>query len=304
MSRISLTLSRTVFLPVGSPPIGSVCDIRADIGKADIHVENGQIYCLGDLDILIDYMSFSPGGIGQLYTGHSTDQQSGEGREWQALLNLPFVMNEKTELAPDRAYEAAVGDLKWFMVAPRALEMEIQLFITEEQSAAEVAGAGGVTAKKRGGGWQMMNEEEREQAIAAGIPFDEEELPGPAEGMFDGEMMTQIVAGFSPTPEFPPEPEIVRIVFNEDAPIDEEGIKRAIAQAKAELAIKRAAQAGFSETVAVSPPAQPFAPVEQAAPSATRKARRSHGLPQLNIDAQNNDIDFTALNFNINVKIP
>ena len=118
MSRISLTLSRTVFLPVGSPPIGSVCDIRADIGKADIHVENGQIYCLGDLDILIDYMSFSPGEIGRLFSGHSADQQSDEGREWQALLNLPFVMNEKTNLASDRAYEAAVGDLKWFMVAP------------------------------------------------------------------------------------------------------------------------------------------------------------------------------------------
>ncbi|NLF80689.1 MAG: hypothetical protein GX572_05810, partial [Clostridia bacterium] len=120
------------------------------------------------------------------------------------------------------------------------------------------------------------------------------------------------------------EPEIIKIVFNEDAPIDEEGIKQAIAKAKAEAEAKRAAQALFSEENALTPepaameepvgpatavmqelpgPAPMAAPEIPAQPSG-RRIRRGHGLPQLAVETQNNDFELSELNFNINIKIP
>lgn len=79
MRQIYMTLLRTVFLPVGSPPIGSVRNIKADITKADIHVDNDQVYCLGEIDILIDYICFFPDAGKQIFADNPSDYPKGGG---------------------------------------------------------------------------------------------------------------------------------------------------------------------------------------------------------------------------------
>lgn len=108
MNKISMTLLRTVFLPVGSPPIGSVCEITADIGKADIHVEGEQVYCLGEMDIIIDYLSFSPNSGRHLFPDHADTYPGGGGKEWQAMINLPFALNETADLDAKAEYTASI----------------------------------------------------------------------------------------------------------------------------------------------------------------------------------------------------
>lgn len=164
MNKISMTLLRTVFLPVGSPPIGSVCEITADIGKADIHVEEKQVYCLGEMDIIIDYLSFSPNSGRHLFPDHADTYPGGGGKEWQAMINLPFALNETADLDAKAEYSASLGDIKWFMVAPRALEMEMEIVITVEIPA-RVSDNIRLNNKqlladkehKKDGGWQMVS---------------------------------------------------------------------------------------------------------------------------------------------------
>ena len=176
MNKISLTLLRTVFLPVGSPPIGSVCEIKADIGKADIHVEGEQLYCLGEMDIIIDYLSFSANSGRHLFPDQSDTYPGGGGREWQAMINLPFSLNERVDLAANAEYIASLRDLKWFMVAPRALEMEMEIIITEQTvttSNAQIPysirqdDAKRIKDKelKKDGGWQMVSISDMEKDV-------------------------------------------------------------------------------------------------------------------------------------------
>ncbi len=174
MNKISMTLLRTVFLPVGSPPIGSVCEITADIGKADIHVEGEQVYCLGELDIIIDYLSFSPNNGRHLFPDHADTYPGGGGKEWQAMINLPFALNETAALDSSAEYSAALGDIKWFMVAPRALEMEMEIVITVEMP---VRVQDNIKSnkqqlladkeQKKDGGWQMVSISDMETDMVA-----------------------------------------------------------------------------------------------------------------------------------------
>lgn len=174
MNKISMTLLRTVFLPVGSPPIGSVCEITADIGKADIHVEGEQVYCLGELDIIIDYLSFSPNNGRHLFPDHADTYPGGGGKEWQAMINLPFALNETAALDSSAEYSAALGDIKWFMVAPRALEMEMEIVITVE---IPVRAHDNIKSnkqqlladkeQKKDGGWQMVSISDMETDMVA-----------------------------------------------------------------------------------------------------------------------------------------
>ena len=174
MNKISMTLLRTVFLPVGSPPIGSVCEITADIGKADIHVEGEQVYCLGELDIIIDYLSFSPNNGRHLFPDHADTYPGGGGKEWQAMINLPFALNETAALDSSAEYSAALGDIKWFMVAPRALEMEMEIVITVEIPVRAYDNIKSnkqqlLTDKeqKKDGGWQMVSISDMETDMVA-----------------------------------------------------------------------------------------------------------------------------------------
>lgn len=111
------------------------------------------------------------------------------------------------------------------------------------------------------------------------------------------------------------EPEIVKIVFNDGPQPDEKEIQKAIAQAKAEAAATLAEPAASDnnvEAVAVSAEAEDneavaaMAPAENAAvpenAEKPKKVRRSHGLPRLLVDAQNNNVEISA--FNINIKLP
>ncbi len=348
MSQSSITLVRTVFLPMGSPPIGSVYEIRTDISKADINVESGQLYCMGDMDILIDYLSYAPDAGKQLFSAASNPYPQGRGKEWQALLNLPFVLNEKTTLPSSAVYKATVGKIKWFMVAPRALEMEMEIIISDEIVEQSLSNNASKEQKKDGGSpmlsindenneWEMTEtaSAEEEDAIA-NLSYEERPItttdtafedefahketvdnyipPGHAEAVDyeslaengiiaqgHAEAMDAMTVSLDDIPDLDTsdisslkssEPEIVKIVFNNDTPVNDEIIRAAVLQAKAELAIPAA-------------PVQEEAVTASAAPAALAKPKRKsrvHGLPQFALNTGDEDADNSA--FNINIKMP
>ena len=129
MAEMLLTLKRTVFLPKGSPGICTVREIKADISSHEITAEGGRIYCLGEVDLLIEYLSFAEGSQ---YPGYEAYEQrlKGGGVMWQALLTLPFELQEEGEIVCPPLAELTVGQLNWFMVAPHALEMEMGLTLS------------------------------------------------------------------------------------------------------------------------------------------------------------------------------
>ena len=110
------------------------------------------------------------------------------------------------------------------------------------------------------------------------------------------------------------EPEIVKIVFNDGPQPDEKEIQKAIAQAKAEATAPAApvvsvndeesapvsAEAENDEAAAVMVSAEDAVTQDNA--EKPKKVRRSHGLPRLLVDAQNNNVEISA--FNINIKLP
>jgi len=84
MAEMVLMLKRTVFLPKGSPGICSIREINADINRFEVSAEDGRIYCLGEADLLIEYLSFAKGSQ---YPGYEDyEQQLADGGSmWQAL---------------------------------------------------------------------------------------------------------------------------------------------------------------------------------------------------------------------------
>lgn len=135
MAEILLSLKRTVFLPKGSPGIFSVNNIRVDIRNPDIKGENGKIFCLGDADILLEYLSQDPGSDlrpGIMVANESRGKTS-EPLPWQALLTLPFeLVNEGVMACPPLSL-LSIEDIKWFVVAPRAIELEVTIkLLTDE----------------------------------------------------------------------------------------------------------------------------------------------------------------------------
>ena len=147
MADILLLLKRTVFLPKGSPGIFSINDIKVDIRNPEIKGENGKIYCLGDCDILLEYLSQDTEkdikrGI---MLGEDAISKNSEPRPWQAMITLPFALAEEGEMVCPPLSQIEVTDVKWFVVAPRAMELEvtIKLLVEEDQlqASAEMEGA-------------------------------------------------------------------------------------------------------------------------------------------------------------------
>ena len=368
MSHIPVKLVRTVFLPNGSPPVGTVNRITADLVRADIHGAEGQLYCMGELDILIDYTAFSSADGRHLFSYDSSDR--GE-KPWQAFISLPFAFSE--ELTQDfcGVPHAELGDIKWFMVASRALEMEVNILIESEELNTDRKFAG---EKKNENGceWGKDGEEQLEYAdmMNKGVEDNEEifaqdtleTLSQSAEssedmpcekndGKQEEEAAEQYDAGSEQDKiasdaraECEPDnvireeknsasaessPEIVRIVFRDEALPDDVEIARAIAAAQAEkeaessaaeidagikeFSAKRdempEATANYKEEAVILTEVDNGSEAEEAVVSPAeviippaRKKRRSHGLPHLTVDAHNNKVEISA--FNINIKLP
>lgn len=116
MGETVFALSRTLFLPKGSPPILNIEELKIEVRKQEIVAEGGQLFCKGDIDILLDYLSQDENFV------------SG-GRSWQVLLSLPFeVQNEGYSACPPLC-DLQIAELDWFVVAPRALELNLQLLL-------------------------------------------------------------------------------------------------------------------------------------------------------------------------------
>ena len=162
MRQISTTLVRTVFLPAGSPPIGSIDHIQADLSNKDIFIEHQRMYCRGDLDVMVDYTSFPLDRGSHIFPEHCRPEQ---GRAWQALLNIPFALSEDIDCMMTEPLNIALGDINWFMVAPQALEMEVEILI----SGKEIADAPKTreNRQKKDGGWHMVSVEDMEREKAA-----------------------------------------------------------------------------------------------------------------------------------------
>lgn len=137
MAEFSLPLNRTVFLPAGSPGIGSLLRVSGDLREVRCGSAGGEVYCIGEADILVEYLSCS--GSGGLFSSRPPTDQSAGGSEWQALLSLPFQLCVSGDLPPEAAYRVNLGRLEWTMVAARALELEAEVIISYQATASDEA---------------------------------------------------------------------------------------------------------------------------------------------------------------------
>jgi len=130
MDEMIMPFHRTVFLPKGSPGISLINEIQADIRTQEITSDNGKIFCRGELDILIDYISQEAEEEKNRQGIFSGDEsQIPESIAWQALLTLPFCMTKKGSLPYAPLCKLHINTLEWQMVAPRALEMHMGILI-------------------------------------------------------------------------------------------------------------------------------------------------------------------------------
>ncbi|MGI5891438.1 MAG: LysM peptidoglycan-binding domain-containing protein [Bacillota bacterium] len=118
MAETIFVFKRTLFLPKGSPPILNVSDIKVEVRKGQIIEEKGNIFCSGDIDILLDYIS--------------QDQEDiSKGNPWQVFLSLPFELVEEGHSNCPPLCDLEIENLEWFIVAPRALELNLRLLLVK-----------------------------------------------------------------------------------------------------------------------------------------------------------------------------
>lgn len=133
MDKITLPIVRTVFLPKGSPGICTIKQITTDIRDPMISAADGQIYVSGEVDIVIDYLSYATDETAGRSSGFKDldEYMPGSGRLWQALLTLPFETTTTGLLNCSSNCELATGEIKWFLVSPHAIEMTMDLQLKE-----------------------------------------------------------------------------------------------------------------------------------------------------------------------------
>ena len=125
MAAIRIPFSRTVFLPDGSPPLGSLTDVQVELRDGSCGGADGQIWCRGELDLLVDYRSWPVSG------GASYAAAGETGEEWQALLTLPLFLTGPGAAPGDGATPELV-ELEWYAVGAAALELEGYCVLTPE----------------------------------------------------------------------------------------------------------------------------------------------------------------------------
>jgi hypothetical protein len=126
-----------------------VNDVIVDARIEELTAEGGQIFCRGELDILVDYTSYEEDdAAGQGLRSRMSGYMSGGGKLWQALLSLPFELTAPGELSCAPLCHVETGYVKWFMVAPRALEMEIGLsVVSAEENTKNQKNKGGIVVE-------------------------------------------------------------------------------------------------------------------------------------------------------------
>jgi len=136
MDKIILPIVRTVFLPQGSPGICTIKQITTDIRDSKISAENGQIFVSGEVDIIIDYLSYATDETSNRSSGFRDldEYLPGSGRLWQALLTLPFEVSTTGILTCSSNCLLVTGEIKWFLVSPHAIEMSMDLLLKEAVS--------------------------------------------------------------------------------------------------------------------------------------------------------------------------
>lgn len=168
MAELILPLTRTLFLPSGSPGLGSVEAVRGDLRELRCGSSDGETYCLGEADILVEYTASS--GSGGLFASDSRQQE--RPGSWQALLSFPFQLSGPGQLPAEAAYRVELGPLHWTMVAARAIELETSLSLSWPDQAAAPAQAEQGTA---GAVWPEPSPEPAAAAAAAAVITAEKE---------------------------------------------------------------------------------------------------------------------------------
>lgn len=159
MAELILPLVRTMFLPPGSPGIGSVQNVMGDIRDVRCGMSGGEVYCFGDADILIEYLSDARRN--ELFGESQSPPDYDNGvREWQAMLTFPFQLRGAGELPPGATYRVNFGPMDWRMITSRAIELETSIII-------ESAAAGEEP-------WQPGSGDERIQKGGEGNMADQE----------------------------------------------------------------------------------------------------------------------------------
>ncbi len=123
MAELILPLTRTLVLPGGCPGLGSVEAVRGDLRGVRCGSSEGEAYCMGEADILIEYTApLRPAGL--------FGEECGRPGSWQALLTFPFQLCGAGRLPRDHACRVELGPLNWTMVASRAIELETAVCIS------------------------------------------------------------------------------------------------------------------------------------------------------------------------------
>lgn len=168
MAELILPLTRTLFLPSGCPGLGSVEAVSGDLRGVRCGSSEGEAYCMGEADILIEYTA-------PLRPASLFGEECGRPGSWQALLTFPFQLCGTGDLPRDYACRVELGPLNWTMVASRAIELETTVCVSydlpeqeaPERTAPERTGAAaedGVICRGRRekereseGEWQMVS---------------------------------------------------------------------------------------------------------------------------------------------------
>lgn len=288
MAELILPLTRTLFLPIGCPSLGSVERVSGDLRDVRCGSSGGEAYCLGEADILIEYTaSLGPAGAA-----------GGRPCSWQALLSFPFQLSGRGDLPRDSACRVELGELDWTMVASRAIELETEVCVSYDlprEEAADIKTIQRTEKREREGGWQMvsLNEEgerptveivdlsgnaEQEkikqavtEALNASALAAQEAVAIHEAAMAEGSATAED-DGRQPEPKKPPAP------LPEPVPVPDQPYQAVAVEAEI---------------------AEPeILPPEEAPP---RPKRRFRGLPGLHVEAYDNDIDITA--FHISIKL-
>ena len=292
MAELILPLTRTLFLPIGCPSLGSVERVSGDLRDVRCGSSGGEAYCLGEADILIEYTA--PLGPASMAGG-----TGGRPCFWQAMLSFPFQLSGRGALPRDSACRVELGQLDWTMVASRAIELETEVRVSYDlprEEKAEIKTMQRTKKRESEGGWQMVSLNEEEERPAVEIV----DLSGNAEQ----EKIKQAVA------EALAAQEAVAVLETAEAEKvsakaedgDREEPKKSPVPlpepVPAPTLPYQAAAEAVAEAVDVELLEPEVLPPEEAL---SRPKRRFRGLPGLHVEAYDNDIDVTA--FHISIKL-
>ncbi|MDD2220853.1 MAG: LysM domain-containing protein [Clostridia bacterium] len=137
MEELFINLERTVFLPKGSPGVFAVNEISAKICDFQLEERAQNLYCQGELEITVDYLAVTAKEMqpqGMLFV---SEPRREENNPWQAQIALPFEFEQEARLLCASACQLTVKECHWFVVAPRAIELTVDLVLSNPLQTAD-----------------------------------------------------------------------------------------------------------------------------------------------------------------------